>query len=163
TSTAPKPPAGRQTQAQPPASQPKVAAAPARHEAVSDWQLLDESADGVPGISLLRAQRELLAGRQPKRTVVVAVIDGGIDTAHVDLRPYLWRNTKEVPGNNRDDDGNGFVDDVYGWNFIGGADGKDVHWDTWEVTRLYVACQKNAAPPGTSCDAVAKDFQEKKD
>src|SRR4051794_11029375 len=64
----------------PPAATPPAPAAPA--EAPRDWQLLDASADRVTGISARRAERELLAGKQPKRTVLVAVIDGGIDTAH---------------------------------------------------------------------------------
>src|SRR3982751_7116996 len=67
-----------------------------------NWQLLDETADGVLGISAERAQRELLAGKQPARTVLVAVIDGGVDTAHVDLRANLWSNPKETGGNARD-------------------------------------------------------------
>ncbi|WP_082305079.1 S8 family serine peptidase [Persicobacter sp. CCB-QB2] len=49
--------------------------------------------------------------------VVVGVIDGGIDVNHPDLMNRLWVNTGEIPGNGIDDDGNGFVDDVYGWNF----------------------------------------------
>jgi len=114
--------------------------APVIAEAPRDWQLLDPSADRVPGISAERAERELLAGKQPRRTVVVAVIDGGVDTAHVDLRANLWQNPKEQPGNGKDDDGNGYVDDVRGWNFIGGRDGRNVQYDTYELTRQYVRC-----------------------
>ncbi len=160
----PQPPAAVRPPAdQPPAAKPDPApAASSAREAAANWQLLDATTDGTIGISLERARRELLAGKQPRRTVVVAVVDGGIDTAHVDLRANLWHNEKEVAGNNRDDDGNGFVDDVFGWNFIGGRDGKSVQWDTWEVTRLLVACQRQAPPAGTPCDSVAKDFQDKK-
>src|SRR6476661_2744544 len=116
-------------------------------EAPRDWQLLDVS-DHVAGISERKAERELLAGKQPKRTVLVAVIDGGIDTTHVNLKANLWSNPKEVAGNGKDDDNNGYVDDVHGWNFIGGKDGKDVQYDLLEVTRLYVRCSKspNAGP-----------------
>src|SRR6059036_1127970 len=103
-----------------------VVAAPAILEAPRNWQLLDEGVDHVPGISAERAQRELLAGKQPTRTVTVAIIDSGIDTAHVELRSSLWTNAREVPGNGRDDDNNGYADDVRGWNFIGGRDGRDV-------------------------------------
>src|SRR5258708_2020612 len=93
------------------------------NEAPRNWQLLDPSQDGIAGISSERAMKELLAGMQPKRTVVVAIIDGGTDTAHVDLHPNLWTNPKEIPGNGKDDDGNGYVDDVRGRDFIGGRDG----------------------------------------
>jgi subtilisin family serine protease len=109
-------------------------------EAPRNWQLLDDSTDHYPGISLLRAQRELLAGKAPGKSVIVAVIDGGVDTAHSAIRPRLWTNVKEIAGNAKDDDHNGHADDVHGWNFIGGADGKDVNYDTFELTRMYVRC-----------------------
>jgi subtilisin family serine protease len=116
-----------------PAPLPMMAEAPPR------WWMLDPQRDGVAGISVDRAYTELLAGRQPTRTVVVAIIDSGVDTAHVDLRPVLWNNPGErVSG--RDDDGNGYIDDSHGWNFIGGPDGRNVDDDTYEVTRLYAAC-----------------------
>ena len=126
-----------------PAAPPAASSAPL-HEAPRDWHLLDPETDGVPGISLHRAEREALAGRQPRRTVVVAVIDGGVDTTHADLRANLWANPKETP-NARDDDGNGYADDIRGWNFIGGKDGRDVHHDTHELTRLYARCKSTGA------------------
>jgi len=129
----------------------------------SNWQLLDPAADRVPGIGVERAYREVLAGKQPRRTVVVAVIDGGVDTAQVDLRQNLWVNPKEVPGNNRDDDGNGYVDDVFGWNFIGGRDGRNVHYDTYEVTRLYAQCRGGATSvAGVACDSITRHFEKER-
>ncbi len=129
-------------------------------EAPDAWQVLDLDEDGVPGVSANRAYRELLAGRQPQRTVVVAVIDGGIDTTHIDLQASLWRNPGETAGNGLDDDGNGYVDDVFGWNFVGGADGRSVDDETLEVTRLYVACQQGVEPQeGPGCDAVESAYQ----
>ncbi|HEX7242924.1 MAG TPA: S8 family peptidase, partial [Longimicrobiaceae bacterium] len=101
-----------------------------------NWWLLDPSADGFPGISAERAYREILAGKQPKRPTVLAIIDTGVDLEHEDLRANAWTNPRETAGNGRDDDGNGFVDDVHGWNFIGGPSG-DVNEDTFEVTRIY--------------------------
>ena len=50
--------------------------------------------------------------------IIVAVIDTGIDYTHEDLLPNLWRNTKEIPNNNIDDDNNGYIDDVIGWDFL---------------------------------------------
>ncbi|MEP7381667.1 MAG: S8 family peptidase [Gemmatimonadota bacterium] len=148
---------------------PAVAPAPGAPilEAPEDWQLRDIGTDRVPGISARRAEQELLATRRPARTVVVAIIDGGIDTAHVDLKANLWSNPKEVAGNGKDDDGNGYVDDTRGWNYLGGADGKNVDWDTLELTREQVRCSKGgAAIPDASlkahCVEVAREFTEKK-
>jgi subtilisin family serine protease len=102
------------------------------------WQHLDQQADGVPGISADRAYRELLAGRTPT-PVLVAVIDSGIDSVHTDLKPILWRNAREVGGNGIDDDKNGYADDVRGWSYLGGKDGKNVDIESLELTRVYAA------------------------
>ena len=107
-----------------------------------DWWLLDPATDRIAGIGVTRAYRELLAGKQPKRSVVVAIIDSGADIAHPDLDGNRWVNADEVAGNRRDDDGNGYVDDVHGWNFIGGPDGRHVDYDTYEVTRAYAALRR---------------------
>ncbi len=147
-----------------PAGSAAPAPAPAPLTSAPDaWQLLDLGTDRVPGVSAERAYAELLAGRTPAREVVVAVIDGGVDTAHVDLRASLWRNPRETAGNDLDDDGNGYVDDIYGWNFIGGADGRSVNHETLEVTRLHAACQ--AGQPITvpeSCAEVAEAYEEER-
>jgi subtilisin family serine protease len=86
---------------------------------------------------LEKAYTEFLAGKNPKKKVIVAVIDSGIDTAHEDLKPVLWQNKKEIPGNGIDDDKNGYIDDTHGWNFIGGKDGKNVGKDSYEAVRVY--------------------------
>ena len=138
-------------------------------EAPRNWQLLDETNDHIPGISVERAYRELLAGKPPKQTVLVAIIDNGIDTAHVDLKANLWTNPKEVAGNKKDDDNNGYVDDIHGWNFIGGRDGEDVHFDTFEVTREYARCHHQPASDGepaitdqSYCQKVDTDYNKQK-
>jgi len=157
---APAPPPATQPATPPPAT---PAPAPAITEAPDAWQSMDLDDDGVPGTSATRAVRDLLAGRQPARTILVAVIDGGVDTAHVDLKDALWRNPDETPGNGMDDDGNGYVDDIFGWNFIGGADGQNVNFETFEVTRLHAQCQNGGAlPSGIQCADVAAKFQERR-
>src|SRR5262245_58750475 len=155
----------------PPAATPAPAPAPsaAPLEAQSNWHLLDATANHVLGIGAERAKRELLAGKQPKKVVLVAVIDGGIDTAHASLKPNLWSNPKEIPGNRIDDDNDGYVDDVRGWDFIGGRDGKDVQFDTFELTRLHARCTGAAPgsqPPSTpaekeTCNQIAQEFAKK--
>ena len=119
-------------------------------EPPENWHLLDATLDGVAGISSLRAERELLAGKQP-RPVTVAVVDIGVDTAHPDIRANLWTNSREIAGNRTDDDRNGYVDDVRGWNFIGGADGRNINQETLELTRLYRWCT-NKIPPAAAAD-----------
>jgi len=99
---------------------------------VNNWQNLDLKVDGVCGISTEKAYSELLKGKIAK-TVIVAVIDAGVDTTHEDLRSVLWHNPKEKV-NQKDDDRNGYVDDVYGWSFIGSKNG-NVKYDNLEITR----------------------------
>ncbi|WP_128546871.1 S8 family peptidase [Larkinella soli] len=113
------------------------AAAGGQAQSAKQWFHLDLKADTVVGISTDRTYRELLSSRKPT-PVVVAVIDGGIDSTHEDLKRVLWTNPKEIPGNGIDDDKNGYVDDIHGWNFIGGRDGRNVQYETAEVTRQYV-------------------------
>lgn len=99
------------------------------------WHLLDANSDGYMGISLNKAY-ELLKDRKSK-TVIVAVIDSGIDTLQEDLKPVLWRNPGEVAGNGKDDDGNGYTDDIYGWNFCGSKTGENLDHNSHEVSRVY--------------------------
>jgi subtilisin family serine protease len=162
----------------PPATTAPAAAAPTRStyvpavaltEAPRNWQLLDENADRIPGIASERAMKELLAGKTPQRTVLVAIIDSGIDTSHADLKANLWTNPKEIPGNKVDDDNDGFVDDVHGWDFIGGKDGKDIDFDTFEITREFARCHGKAAASGASpitdadrCKEIEAEFQKQK-
>lgn len=71
------------------------------------------------------------------QTVVVAIIDSGIDYEHEDLAANMWVNPGEIAGNGKDDDNNGYVDDIHGWNFIGGPDGTNVGMDSYEAARVY--------------------------
>jgi subtilisin family serine protease len=135
---------------------PATPATVAVKEAPGNWHLLDASADQFQGISLLRAERELLAGRTPARTVIVAVIDNGVDTSHASLRAQLWSNPRETPGNGRDDDNNGFVDDIHGWNLLGAPDGRNVLEDTYEVTRLAAQCARAAGRDSLRADLRAR-------
>ena len=130
-------------------------------EPPQNWWQLDPGTNRVNGIGLERAYRELLAGRQPRRTVTVAIIDSGVDISHPDLAANIWTNPREVAGNGRDDDGNGYVDDVHGWDFIGGRDGRDVNQDTYESVRIYARLRPRfeVASPDTSTEAAKRDYR----
>lgn len=99
------------------------------------WYHMDP-ASGMNGVSADKAYEELLKGKK-SMPIVVAIIDSGVDIEHEDLKDVIWVNEDEIPDNGIDDDKNGYIDDVYGWNFIGGPDGKNVNHETYEVTRLY--------------------------
>ncbi|PVH24778.1 S8 family peptidase [Sphingobacterium corticibacter] len=99
-----------------------------------NWYNLDFQKDGIMGISTEKAY-DFLKNKTAK-PVVVAVLDGGVDIQHEDLKEVLWKNPKETAGSTKDNDGNGYAGDVYGWNFLGNANGENVNQDNLEVTRL---------------------------
>jgi subtilisin family serine protease len=99
-----------------------------------NWQNLDLKTDSVFGISTEKAYTELLKGKKHV-PVLVAVIDGGVDTSHEDLKAVIWNNPREIPGNGIDDEKDGYIDDVHGWGFIGGPKG-NVNYDNLELVRV---------------------------
>ncbi len=98
-----------------------------------NWHNLDLEKDSVFGISTEKAFKQLLKNKSSKQ-VIVAVIDSGVDTTHEDLTSILWKNSKEINDNSKDEDRNGYPDDINGWNFIGGRSG-NVDYDNFELTR----------------------------
>lgn len=101
----------------------------------NDWYY-GNPGEGYNGISMKKAYSEFLKDKKTT-TVVVAVIDSGIDIEHEDLVDNIWINQGEIPNNGIDDDKNGYIDDIHGWNFIGGPNGKNVGPDSYEATRVY--------------------------
>jgi subtilisin family serine protease len=106
-------------------------------EAPKGWHLLDFATDSFYGISLDKAYTFLKEKHKVSKPVIVAVLDSGVDTTQEDLKNVLWCNPKEIPGNGIDDDGNGYIDDVHGWNFLGGKDGRDLARAPDERSRIY--------------------------
>jgi subtilisin family serine protease len=106
-------------------------------EVPKGWYLLDPIEDHFYGISLNKAYQFLKEHNRQSKQVIVAVLDSGVDTAHEDLKDILWRNPGEIPGNGIDDDGNGYIDDINGWNFLGGKDGRNVKKTSDERSRIY--------------------------
>ncbi|MEO5582455.1 MAG: S8 family serine peptidase, partial [Saprospiraceae bacterium] len=120
------------------------------------WQL-EGSNSKRPGTSINDVYKNFLKNK-PGFEVIVAVIDGGVDVNHEDLKQNIWINPKEIAGNGIDDDHNGYIDDVHGWNFIGNAAGENVHYDTYETTRTLATLKKKYKD--IKPEAVPKENQE---
>lgn len=103
---------------------------PLKEKDLQRWSHLDLAKDTVPGMSVDKAYAEVLKGANLQK-VIVAIIDSGVDINHEDLKAVIWTNPKEIAGNNIDDDKNGYIDDIHGWNFLGDA----VH-EQLEMTRI---------------------------
>jgi len=101
--------------------------APLTEEQYKSWVAADLLSDTIPGMSVEKAYAELLKGRKGQK-VIVGVIDSGVDIEHEDLKNVIWVNKDEIPGNGKDDDKNGFVDDVHGWNFLGDIVGENMEY-----------------------------------
>lgn len=116
------------------------------------WGGADLVSDTIPGMSVQKAYSEIIKNKKGKK-VIVAVIDSGVDIHHEDLDDVIWTNEDEIPNNNRDDDNNGYVDDVHGWNFLG---------DAVEENMEYVRILKRLRPKysGVPASAVKPENKE---
>jgi subtilisin family serine protease len=125
-----------------------------------NWQNLDLSTDTTFGISTEKAYQQLLKGKKAT-TVIVGVLDGGVDLNHEDLKRVIWTNKKEKAGNKVDDDKNGFVDDVHGWNFLGSAKGS-VNHEALELTRMIRQNRKKFENPAAIAAADQPAYEQYK-
>jgi len=114
------------------------------------WSHLDILSDSLPGMSVDKTYAEIIKDNKGKN-VIVAVIDSGIDIDHDDLNDVIWVNPKEVPGNGIDDDKNGYVDDIHGWNFLG---------DTYDEQLEYIRLLKSGVDFDRKKEAKAKYDKE---
>jgi len=119
---------------------------------VKSWPHMDVFTDSVPGMSLAKAY-DFVKNKQGQ-PVIVGVIDSGIDVEHEDLKDVVWVNEDEIANNGKDDDNNGYVDDIHGWNFLGGEKGQSVP-EQLEMTRMV----KKWMPrfDGKSADSIAEE------
>jgi cell wall-associated protease len=132
-----------------------------KKELPKGWHLLDHEQDGYYGISLNKAYEWVRLKKLKSKTIIVAVIDSGVDTTHEDLKDILWTNPNEIPGNGVDDDHNGYADDVHGWNFIGGKNGKNVTDDSQEEARVYYMFKSKF--DSTGLDTATLDPEDKEE
>jgi subtilisin family serine protease len=125
------------------------------------WHWKDLEKDGVHGVSLFKAQQLLMDLKLKPTPIIIAILDGGIDTAHLQIKPLLWNNPKEIPGNALDDDQNGYIDDVHGWNFLGNAAGENINKASDEKSRIYHRYKNEFKQD--KIDSVSWDAKKKQD
>jgi subtilisin family serine protease len=107
------------------------------NDKILNWYNLDPVADKIQGAAVDKTYNEILRTRVPLKKIVVAVIDDGVDIHHSDLLGRIWKNEDEIPDNGVDDDQNGYIDDLHGWNFLGNPSGENVHYENYEYVRIY--------------------------
>lgn len=117
---------------------------------LENWGHLDLITDTIPGISLNKAYAEIIKNKKGK-TTIVAVIDSAIDIDHEDLNDVIWVNEDEIPNNNIDDDNNGYIDDVHGWNFLG---------DTYDEQLEYVRILASGNTTDPQYSAAIFEYQK---
>lgn len=126
----------------------------------TDWYNLSFQKDKLAGAEVNNALEQI--GNRPLATIIVAVIDDGVDIYHEDFEGKIWVNSDEVANNGIDDDGNGYIDDVHGWNFLGNPEGENIKYETLEITRLYrkYANQFKDRDPATISKKDAEEYEK---
>ncbi|MFT3794479.1 S8 family peptidase [Flavobacterium sp.] len=127
---------------------------PIKESDLQRWSHLDLVKDTIPGMSVDKAYKELIKGKKGAK-VIVGVIDSGTDITHEDLKSVIWTNTKEIPGNGIDDDKNGYVDDIHGWNFLGDSANENL-----EMTRIVKKGDDGSAQFKQAKAKLEKELQE---
>lgn len=127
---------------------------PLTENELKTWSHLDLAKDTIPGMSVDKAYSELIKNKKGN-TVIVAVIDSATDIDHEDLNDVLWTNENEIPNNGKDDDNNGYIDDIHGWNFIG-----DTYYEQFEYVRLLATGNKNDPRYAEAVEKYNTEFQK---
>lgn len=127
-------------------------------EVKRDWHNLDFSSDKIYGTSANRTYKELIGDQKPKKKIIVAVIDSGVDVEHEDLLDNIWSNKSEIPDNGKDDDGNGYIDDIHGWNFLVDEHNEDIQYDNLEATRVLRLSREIKASEGAYPEWLTNDI-----
>jgi subtilisin family serine protease len=142
-----------------PANVKKVA--PLNETELKRWSHLDIINDTIPGMSVDRAYAELLKDKKGV-PVIVGIVDSGVDIEHEDLKSVIWTNTKEIPGNGIDDDKNGYIDDIHGWNFLGDITKENLEYERILKNKNLVDEVTYLAAKKLNDDKIA-DAQQNKD
>ncbi len=118
------------------------------------WGHKDIVTDTIPGMSVEKAYKEIIKNKKGTK-VIVAVLDSGVDLKHEDLDGVLWTNKKEKPGNGIDDDKNGYVDDIHGYNFLGESYNEQLEYP--RMLRLKIGDEQSLAKAKAKID---KEYPE---
>jgi len=102
-----------------------------------NWYNLSPKKDKIQGAEVDRTYNELIGDKKPKKKIIVAIIDSGVDINHPELEGRIWTNPNEITGNNIDDDNNGYIDDIHGWGFLGNSKGENIEYENIEEIRIY--------------------------
>ncbi|QDP86334.1 S8 family serine peptidase [Chryseobacterium sp. SNU WT5] len=124
---------------------------PMKDKNLMTWYHQEFSSTNVYGVNTQNAYKYLESKGLKPKTVIVGVLDSGVQVTHPGLVGNMWKNPNEIPNNGKDDDGNGYIDDVHGWNFLGGKNG-DVEVDNMEVTRLVKKYQSLFEGPNSTAN-----------
>jgi len=132
----------------------------AQSKAPENWFTLDPTADNMNGTGADKALKMLQEKKKKGQIVIVAVLDSGVEVDHEDLKDVMWVNPGEIPGNGIDDDNNGYIDDIHGWNFLAGPGG-NVNGETLELTREYARLKKRfeGTDPKNLHGEAAKEYK----
>ena len=125
-----------------------------------NWGHLDLASDTIPGMSVDKAYAEIIKNKKGKK-IIVAVLDSGIDLDHEDLDGVLWTNSDEKPGNNKDDDNNGYVDDIHGYNLLGESYNEQLEYV--RMLRLNIGDQATLAKAKAKLDEEYTSAQQNKE
>lgn len=133
---------------------------PLKEEELKRWSHLDIIKDTVPGMSVDKAYAELLKDKKGTK-VIVAVLDSGVDIEHEDLQSVIWTNKKEIAGNGIDDDKNGYVDDIHGWNFLGDITKENLEYERIIAKNVVVDAATYQEAKATNDKKVNESLEEK--
>lgn len=123
---------------------------------LKNWMHSDLEATGVYGVNTLKAKKFLAEKHRKAHPLIVGVLDSGVEYFHEDLKNNMWVNPKEKAGNGKDDDKNGYIDDLHGWNFLTDKNGKNYAPDSYELTRQYKKLQDYFSNGATAASAPEK-------
>jgi subtilisin family serine protease len=119
-----------------------------------NWGHTDLLTDTIPGMSVDKAYAEIIGNKKGEK-VIVAVLDSGMDLTHEDLVDVLWVNKGEIAGNNKDDDNNGYIDDIHGYNFLG-----ESYNEQLEMARIVGKKLGDASLQAKAKSDLDKDYQK---